>query len=291
MDLQKYFASLSSELVAGGMSEAQSAAYCKRLITSLESLDEDARKEKLASYGTPSQLAQRVLAIAGKAKAEPEQKPQNTALEHTVNVENSSRFATKRVSVAPPAAEIHSGSSEESAPKSTPVASDKTQVNKKTAEPITEAAQPEEIDKKPISKRGMNIFWWTAILTSPISLFLLCVLAALFLIVYAALIVSAIVMIIAVTVTVIGGILLSLVGMGYGIVNMLPGTDAFFVGLYEFGLGLIIVGATIVFPILEYNFATVLVPYTIKKLTVFLRFTMKQIKRLVVYLYDRCREL
>lgn len=288
MDLQKYFASLASELVVGGMSESQSAAYCKRLITSLESLDEQARNEKLASYGTPAQLAQRILAIAGKAKNEPEQKTQDTSLEHTVNVDSSARFATKKVPVIPQAAEIHSGSSEESAD----TVSDKTQINPKSTDPISTQPQPEEeTEKKPISKRGMQIFWWTAALTSPITLFLLCVLAGLFLFAYAALIVSAIVMIIAVTVTVIGGILLALVGMGYGVVNMLPGTDAFFVGLYEFGLGLIIVGGTIVFPILEYNFATVLVPYTVKKLTVFLKFTIKQIKRLVMYLYDRCREL
>ena len=291
MDLQKYFASLDAELVAGGMSQSQSAAYCKRLLASLESLDENAREEKMASYGAPEQLAVRVLSIAGKTKPEPEQKPQNTALEHTVNVDGSARFAQKKAPMVQEAPEIHSGDSEQSTPDNGSSLNDKTQVNRKPVESVKAEDHDEEAPKKPISKRGMHIFWWTAGLTSPITLFLLGVVAGLFLFAYAALILSAIVSIIAVTVTVIGGILLALVGLGYGVVKMLPGTDAFFVGLYEFGLGLIIVGGTIVFPILEYNYSTVLVPYTVKKLTVFLRFTIRQIKRLVIYLYDRCREL
>lgn len=293
MDLQEYFASLDKALVAGGMPENQSAAYCKRLAKGLQSLDEAAREEKLKNYGSAEELAARVLALAQKQKAgengaqsespaeEKKEEAPARPLEHTINVDagrkKAQNSATRPIQVV---------QSDESAPE----AEEKTSAPP-TKAPSTPSAQPEENAKKPMSKRGMQIFWWTAGLTSPLSAFLLFALASLFAAGYAALVVLAVAMIVAVTVTVVGGILISLICLAYGIVKMLPGTDAFFIGLYEFGLGTIAVGGTIVFSILEYNVATVLVPFTIKKLTVFLKFTIRQIKRLVQYLYGLCRDL
>ena len=288
MDLQKYFAALGEALTAGGMSEAQSAAYCKRLSETLENIDPTVRQQKLESYGSPEELAKRVLSIANKQKEQaPEEAPSepkaNPALEHTINV-----YAGKKTTAAMTKAVPIVHSSEEDEIK-TPDPS--LQATQKKLDPIKEEPVAEEKPKKPISKRGMQIFWWSAGLSSPITLFLAGLLAGAFLFVYFALIVAAVAMIVALTVTVILGIILAIVSIGYGIVKMLPGTDVFFVGLYEFGLGMITVGATIIFSILEYNGATVLVPYTIKKLTVFLKFTIRQIKKLIIHLYDRCRDL
>ena len=63
MDLQNYFAALGEALTAGGMSAAQSAAYCKRLSATLENTDPAQLEQKLAGYGSPEELAKRVLAI------------------------------------------------------------------------------------------------------------------------------------------------------------------------------------------------------------------------------------
>ena len=289
MDLQNYFAALGEALTAGGMSEAQSAAYCKRLSETLENIDPTVRQQKLESYGSPEELAKRVLSIANKQKEQaPEEAPSepkaNPALEHTINVD-AGKKATASMTKAVPI--VHSSEDEEEIKMPDP----SLQATKKKLDPIKETPVTEEKPKKPLSKRGMQIFWWSAGLSSPITLFLAGLLASAFLFVYGALIVAAVAMIVALTVTVILGIILAIVCLGYGIVKMLPGTDVFFVGLYEFGLGMITVGATIIFSILEYNGATVLVPYTVKKLTVFLKFTIRQIKKLIIHLYDRCRDL
>ena len=290
MDLQKYFADLGDALCAGGMTPGQSAAYCKRLSDSLDSLDPAARQQKLASYGSPDELAKRVLSIAAKQKEEVPAPAQtepkaNPSLEHTINVDAGKRAPIPMTQAIPV---VHTNEEE----KTTVLKpSPELQATKKKLEPVQQELPIEEEQKKPISKRGMQIFWWSVGLSSPIWLFLAFVLAGLFLFAFGALIVAAVGLIVALTVTVIGGILLAIIGLGYGIVKMLPGTDAFFVGLYEFGLGMIVVGGTIIFSILEYNGATVLVPYTIKKLIVFLKFTIRQIKKLVIYLYDRCRDL
>lgn len=287
MDLQKYFAALGEALKAGGMSEAQSAAYCKRLSATLENTDPALLEQKLASYGSAEDLAKRVLAIASKSKEDSaeqtdEAKP-NPGLEHTINVDAGRHTVPAMTKTVPI---VHT--SEEDKPSHP---KPDLQATQKKLDPIKEEPVAEEKPKKPISKRGMQIFWWSAGLSSPITLFLAGHLAGAFLFVYGALIFAAVALIVALTVTVIGGILLTIICMGYGIVKMLPGTDAFFIGLYEFGLGMITVGGTIIFSILEYNGATVLVPYTIKKLTVFLKFTIRQIKKLIIRLYDRCRDL
>ncbi|MBE6638523.1 MAG: hypothetical protein E7616_03580 [Ruminococcaceae bacterium] len=304
MDLQKYFASLGEALVAGGMPKAQSEAYCKRLSAMLESLDENTRQEKLANYGSPEDLAKRVLSISDKQKAESrtdadhkkasdDTENKNPSLEHTVNVSRDNRKAMPKMDATKPIPVVHTNESTvgsktqniqvASAPEREPAAA--------SAKPTVSVAEKSEENKKPISKRGMQIFWWTAGLSSPITLFLLGCVAGLFLLGYLAILFTAVFMIVAVTVTVVLGILLALVCLAFGVVKMLPGTDAFFIGLYEFGLGMILVGGTIVFPILEYHCATLLMPYVAKKFTVFLRFTIRQIKRLVIYLYDLCRNL
>lgn len=290
MDLQNYFTGLGDALIAGGMPPEQSTAYCKRLSDSLSSLDPASREQKLASYGSPEDLAKRVLSIAEKQKdktntpEETEPKP-NPSLEHTVNIDSGKHAAVPMTKAIPV---VHTNEEE----KTTVIKPNpELQATKKKLDPVKEEPPKEEPQKKPLSKRGMQVFWWSAGLSSPITLFLAFALASAFAFLYAALIFAAVAMIVALTITVIGGILLALICLGYGIVKMMPGTDAFFIGLYEFGLGMIVVGGTVTFSILEYNGATVLVPYTIKKLTVFLKFTIRQIKRLIVYLYDLCRDL
>ena len=97
MDLQNYFAELEAELLALGMSETQSKAYCKRLLTSLSVLDEKTRQEKMQGYGTPAELAKRVGAIA--AKQAPQATPtqdEEKSMEHTVNVGGPAPVKTRQ---------------------------------------------------------------------------------------------------------------------------------------------------------------------------------------------------
>ncbi len=293
MDLQKYFARLEKELISGGMSEAQSKAYCKRLSASLVPLDDKARQEKLASYGEPEDLAKRVMVIAGKSQAaaakdtesQEASEEQSPGMEHTVNAGGAIPVA-KRDDVTRPIPTV------KDAPAEAPVAAnDMLQATRQKPLAMKVQTEEEKTEKKPLSKRGMWVFFGTAALTSPITLSVVGGVLGLFALLQLALVVIAAAMFVAVTVTVICGILLALVCLGYGIVKMLPGTDAFFIGLYEFGLGMILVGGTIVFPILEYNCATALVPFCMKKLTKILKFLIRQTKRLVVYLYGLCRDL
>jgi len=218
MDLQKYFASLGEALVAGGMPKAQSEAYCKRLSAMLESLDENTRQEKLANYGSPEDLAKRVLSISDKQKAESrtdadhkkasdDTENKNPSLEHTVNVSRDNRKAMPKMDATKPIPVVHTNESTvgsktqniqvASAPEREPAAA--------SAKPTVSVAEKSEENKKPISKRGMQIFWWTAGLSSPITLFLLGCVAGLFLLGYLAILFTAVFMIVAVTVTVVLG--------------------------------------------------------------------------------------
>ena len=136
-------------------------------------------------------------------------------------------------------------------------------------------------ERQALSQKGERAFWWTVVLTSPIWGFLLCAVMAAFLLAYTAIFFVAAVLIIAEVVLIVGGVLLAVIGIVYGIMQMLPGAEAAYIGLYELGLGIRIGGFTMLFSIIVYNIVVNLTPLALKQLTRFMKFTARGIGSLV----------
>ena len=88
------------------------------------------------------------------------------------------------------------------------------------------------------------------------------------------------------------GVVLSLVGAAYGVINMLTAEGlAMVAGQYELGLSLAIAGVTIIVSALLYSGITDLIPYIIKKLGQFFTFLIKKVKKLITWLYKYSTQL
>ena len=88
------------------------------------------------------------------------------------------------------------------------------------------------------------------------------------------------------------GVVLSLVGAAYGVINMLTAEGfAMVAGQYELGLSLAIAGVTIIISALLYSGITDLIPYIIKKLGQFFTFLIKKVKKLITWLYKYSTQL
>lgn len=149
----------------------------------------------------------------------------------------------------------------------------------------------EEASEPAYSERGEKIFWWTVVLSSPVWIFLLCVIGALFLCAYTAILLLTAALIILEVALIVGGVLLAVIGIVYGVMQMLPGAAAAYIGLYELGLGIKIGGIVMIAAILIYNFVINMAPLALKSLTKFAKFTAKSIGKLVKRARKECGNL
>lgn len=81
------------------------------------------------------------------------------------------------------------------------------------------------------------------------------------------------------------GTALAIVAIIYGITQLPTSKGA---GLYEIGIGIVIGGLTLFVGILMYNFIVRLAPFIFRKLFVFYKFVLKQIKRLYALIKEAC---
>ena len=153
----------------------------------------------------------------------------------------------------------------------------------------TALAQPEDgFETMEIGPKGKKIFWISLACLSP----LLLILGLAFLAFFGALYALAFILIVGslalMALIVAGGSAVAIVGLIYGVIRLFSVPSE---GLYEIGLGIIIIGISTLVAILLYNLALRLMPFLIKKIGVFFKFCTKKIIQLYHYLRKECYKL
>lgn len=144
----------------------------------------------------------------------------------------------------------------------------------------------EEIDPEFEEKIPSSMLYWVILLaSSPISLAIFGVIFALFGAVFGAMAVAVAGGVLAMLAIVVAGTAMSLVGIIYGVTQLFVSLP---IGLFELGLGVVIGGVTMLSGILIYNFAVRLLPYLMRYWVVFLRFVLRQIRRLYRFIKKEC---
>ncbi len=132
--------------------------------------------------------------------------------------------------------------------------------------------------KKPNDKKAANDWIYIAILvvTIPIAIALILIAAVLYLGFWVALALAMIACIAVLIVFVTVGAIISLVGIVYGVVQLITGLVP--VGLFEIGLGIVVAAAVMFIGILIYNFAVRFIPYGMKLLAKLFRAGFRAIR-------------
>ncbi len=138
--------------------------------------------------------------------------------------------------------------------------------------------------------RGKRIFWIVFLCTLPITLVLFLVFAAVFGAIFAVLCGLIVLLVGGLIVGVTAGALLSLIGLVYGVTQLLT-VASHAPGLYEIGLGLIIAGCVMFGGILVYNLAVRLIPLLIRWLGALFRYCTGKIKDLFHMAKEACYKL
>ena len=133
-------------------------------------------------------------------------------------------------------------------------------------------------------KNNKILFWTALVLTSPIWIFALLLVAVLFGCIFFAVGAVTLALVLLMLGTVIAGTGTSLFGIIYGITQLSVRP----VGLYEIGLGIMIAGATMIIGILLYNFTVRIMPFAYKYVIKFTKFTIGKIKELFKYIRKEC---
>lgn len=127
------------------------------------------------------------------------------------------------------------------------------------------------------------------VLMAPVGLLILGGASIGFLSVFLALAAVIILTVGAIIVVVAAGSLVSVASLLYGATQIL--SPPRYAGIHEIGLGLLIAGITILVSVILYNIAIRLVPYIYAKLISFIKFTLKQLKKLFVKARKGCENL
>ncbi len=147
----------------------------------------------------------------------------------------------------------------------------------------------DELGRAPTA-RGKRIFWIVFLCTLPITLVLFLAYAAVFGAIFAVLCGLIVLLVGGLIVGVTAGALLSLIGMVYGVTQLLTAASRA-PGLYEIGLGLIIAGCVMFGGILVYNLAVRLIPLLIQWLGALFRYCTGKLKDLFHMAKEACYKL
>jgi hypothetical protein len=128
--------------------------------------------------------------------------------------------------------------------------------------------------RKPGPQKNKALFWVLLCIAIPIIVMLAATVVMLYVAFWVILALLMIFSIAALIAIVAVGALVSLVGIVYGVVQIVTGEVP--VGLFEIGLGVIIGAAVMMVSILVYNFAVRLIPFAMKKLTSLLPIIFKK---------------
>lgn len=130
-----------------------------------------------------------------------------------------------------------------------------------------------------------TLFWVVLILTMPLTVPLIITVLLLFISTFAILMLSIVALLAVLVVIVIAGTGISLIGIIYGITqsfSLLP------VGLFEIGFGVVIGGSAMLSGILIYNTAIRFLPFVIRYLFVFFKYTLLKTKVLINFIKREC---
>lgn len=142
-----------------------------------------------------------------------------------------------------------------------------------------------------MSEKGKRIFLIGAIATAPVNLAICLALAVIFLAMYTAVLLFSGALIIVEIAGVICGVLLGVGGLLYGVVGILPGEIPTFVGQYEIGFGIMLIGIVTVAGILVYEYVMKVTPLACKGITKLIKFTSRKIIQFVKFLKRECGKL
>lgn len=290
MTKEAFLSQLQSCMAKRNIDRATAEKFMQRFTTIMNLTPPEELQQKIASFGTPEEIAARIskLSASGAAKdhAPQERMPQE-------RMPQERREAPVQRSKRPPVRNSAPGNPAGSAERPAAGAAERepgeprSQKGQPSAGPsgrASSASHPSQKAKEQqivLSEKGKRNFLWTAILTSPIWGFLLCVLLGVFILAYTAVIFLAAVLIVCEVALIVGGVLLAVVGVVYGVMKMLPGAEATYIGLYELGLGIRVGGFTMLFSILVYNAVVNLTPLALKQLTRLAKFTARSIGALI----------
>jgi hypothetical protein len=151
----------------------------------------------------------------------------------------------------------------------------------------------EQEDEAPIimSEKGKRVFLTWAILTSPLTIALSVIIAAAFVAMYVAVLLFSASLVLVEIAGVIGGVLLGVGSVLYGIVGMLPGQIPSFVGQYELGFGIMLIGIVTVAAVLIYLYIMKVTPLALKGVTWLLKQTVRKIVKLIKHFRRECGKL
>ncbi len=136
--------------------------------------------------------------------------------------------------------------------------------------------------------KGFYIFWLVFIFTLPITIGLAAAFFGVFIGAFAALSALIVGLIAALIALVAVGAAVSLVGIIFGITQLFSFVAA---GVYEIGLGVMVIGVVMLAGILIYNFAIRFLPWVIRKVWTLMIFTCGKIRDLFMYLRRECYKL
>ncbi|MBE6599413.1 MAG: hypothetical protein E7638_08235 [Ruminococcaceae bacterium] len=138
------------------------------------------------------------------------------------------------------------------------------------------------------TQKGFYTFWGAFVLTLPITLTLTAAFFGLFAGVFAALAAILVGLIAGVIAMAALGAGVSLVGIIFGVTQLFSFAAA---GLYEIGLGVMVIGIVMISCILVYNIAVRFLPWVMGKVAVLLRFTCGKLRDLFLHLRRECYRL
>ncbi len=134
-------------------------------------------------------------------------------------------------------------------------------------------------------RKNTRKFWILFAVTLPVTIAVLLAGGFLFAFLFfliAVLIIASVALLVAITAV---GTLLSVFGLIFGVAQMISSMP---IGLYECGLSIIIGSGALFCGILVYNFAVRLMPFAAKWLLVLLKFVIKKLRELYIYLKKEC---
>lgn len=143
----------------------------------------------------------------------------------------------------------------------------------------------DSLDEIPVDElpkvKGTPAFWAIFFLTLPITIPIIAIIFAIFFVVIASMAVLIVGLIVSLIGIVAAGSALALVGIVYGVTQTFSTLP---IGLYEIGLGILIGGTAMFSGIIVYNIAVRFLPFAIRYVIRFMKYSAKRIKYLFYYL-------
>ncbi len=131
-------------------------------------------------------------------------------------------------------------------------------------------------------------FWVIFFCCIPILFFIAAVALSIFAVLFFGLIAVIIILVAILAIAVAAGSAVSLVGLIYGITQMISNPA---IGLYEAGMGILVAGITMLVGVLIYNAAIRFIPWIMKKLKLLFKFALKKLGVLAEYLKGVCASI